>query len=299
MPRIQYVEWNPKPETLDIVGTANTIIAEYQAQGFDLTLRQLYYQFVSRDLLPNTERSYKNLGNTINRARMAGLINWDSIVDRTRNLRGNSHWGSPAEIVRACAHQFRYDLWKNQPRRVEVWIEKDALIGVIQGVCERWDVDYFACRGYNSQSEQWRSGRRFRRYQGQGQQTVVLHLGDHDPSGIDMTHDNQKRLWTFSESTSVDVDRIALNMPQVEQYGPPPNPTKLSDARAGNYVAQFGNDCWELDALEPQVIVDLIEDNITALVDMEQWEIDVERQDVARERITVLANDMDMEDDNG
>ncbi len=297
MPLIQYENWKPKAETVSIVDVANEIIANYEAQGFNLTLRQLYYQFVARALIANTERSYKNLGNTINRARMAGLIDWNSIVDRTRNLRGNNHWGSPAEIVRACADQFRYDLWADQPVRVEVWIEKDALVGVIQEVCERWDISYFACRGYNSQSEQWRSGRRFKRYSNAGQKTVILHLGDHDPSGIDMTDDNQRRLWTFSETTGTKVHRIALNMDQIEQYGPPPNPTKLTDARAPAYVEQFGGDCWELDALEPQVIVDLIETHITELVDMDQWDQDSERQDAARERISQVADDMEVDDD--
>ncbi len=296
MPRIAYIGKRFKPDTLAIIETANAIIAEYQAQGFDLTLRQLYYQFVARALIPNTERSYKNLGTTINNARLAGEIDWNAIVDRTRSLRGNSHWESPSDIIRGCANQFRYDLWENQPCRVEVWIEKDALVGVIQNICTTWDVDYYACRGYNSQSEQWRSGRRFRRYANSGQNTVLLHLGDHDPSGIDMTQDNRKRLWMFSESNSdVEVRRIALNMDQVEQYDPPPNPTKLSDSRASSYLDEFGHECWELDALEPQVIVDLIDEHITDLVDHEQWDLDTQRQDDARQQIEIIADNMEAE----
>jgi len=294
MPLIAYQEWNPGPKAVAAVAKANEIIANYRAQGFDLTLRQLYYQFVARDLLPNTERSYKNLGTTIDKARKAGMIDWEAIVDRTRSLRGNNHWESPGQIVRACATQFRYDLWENQPNRVEVWIEKDALVGVIESVCRRWDVDYFACRGYNSQSEQWRAGRRLKQYKADGQHPIILHLGDHDPSGIDMTADNTGRLSMFSEGL-VEVRRLALNMDQVDQYGPPPNPTKLTDSRAGEYVRRFGYECWELDALEPRTIVDLIDTTIASLVDDSQWEIDQQRQAEAREAIEAVADSMDQE----
>ncbi len=294
MPNIQYEQWKPKPETLEIVDKAVEIIQEYADQGFTLTLRQLYYQFVARGLIPNTERSYKNMGSTINRGRLAGLIDWDAIIDRTRNLETNSHWESPASIVRACANQFRYDLWENQDFRVEVWIEKDALVGVIEGICQQWDVDYFACRGYNSQSEMWRAGRRFKDYASNGQQTVILHLGDHDPSGIDMTDDNQRRLWLFSETTGTEVRRIALNMDQVEQYDPPPNPTKLSDSRADSYVENFGYECWELDALEPRVIADLIDEHIQDIVDVDMWNDRKEDQKAARRKISEVADEMEM-----
>ena len=88
MPKITYKEYRLKQASLDIINQANQIIREYSAQGFDLTLRQLYYQFVSRDLIPNSQREYKRLGSIINKGRLAGLVDWNAIVDRTRNLRG-------------------------------------------------------------------------------------------------------------------------------------------------------------------------------------------------------------------
>src|SRR5579864_7879084 len=104
MPKIAYKEFNFRAPTLAIVKKANEIIAEYAAQGFDLTLRQLYYQFVSRDLIPNTQKDYKNLGSIINDARLAGMIDWETIVDRTRELRSLSHWSDPSEIIAACGN---------------------------------------------------------------------------------------------------------------------------------------------------------------------------------------------------
>lgn len=287
MPCIKYQEKRFNRSSLKIIEQAIPIIASYEAQGFTLTLRQLYYQFVSRDLIKNKQTEYKRLGQIINDARLAGLIDWNSIEDRTRNLRGNGHWEDPAAIISGCANGYGIDLWEGQKYRPEVWIEKDALVGVIERVCSRLDVNYFACRGYSSQSEQWRAGRRLRRYAHDGQTPVVIHLGDHDPSGIDMTRDNDDRLSMFAAESFVWVKRVALNMDQIEQYGPPPNPAKMTDSRFEDYVSQFGEECWELDALEPKVIEDLIEREITELRDQAVYDEALARQE--RERAQLLA----------
>lgn len=277
---------------LNEIERANEIIASYSAQGFVLTLRQIYYQFVARDLIPNTLQSYKRLGGIINDGRLAGLIDWLAIEDRTRSLRSNPHWSSPASIIAASAAGFRYDKWADQPRRVEVWIEKDALTGVIEPACTELDVPYFACRGYSSQSEQWRAGQRFVSHLDDDQAVVVLHFGDHDPSGLDMTRDNADRLAMFTRS-NVEVVRVALNMDQIEQYGPPPNPAKLSDSRAAGYVTIYGYDSWELDALEPRVIDELIRNHVTALRDGERWEAACEREREARQVLSRMSDHYD------
>ncbi|MGZ2374917.1 hypothetical protein ACVI3U_002820 [Sinorhizobium medicae] len=256
--------------SVKIIEQANTIISAYQAQGFKLTLRQLYYQFVSRDLIANKQQEYKRLGSIINDARLAGLIDWNSIEDRTRNLRGVNTYEDPSDAISSALHNYAEDLWQGQVFRPEVWIEKDALVGVIEPVCVRWRVDFFACRGYSSQSEQYGAGKRFARMRASGIRPVVLHLGDHDPSGMDMTRDNRDRLAMFARH-GVKVIRLALNMDQIEEYGPPPNPAKETDSRAAGYIEQFGESSWELDALEPTVIERLIEDAIKADLDMDEW----------------------------
>lgn len=124
MPLIRYEDLKLGPRSLETVEQANEIIAEFEAQGFDLTLRQLFYQFVARGLIPNTQREYKRLGSVVNDGRVAGLIDWNSIVDRTRNLRALPHWDAPEDIVRACAQQFNHDLWADQPGYCEVWMRR-------------------------------------------------------------------------------------------------------------------------------------------------------------------------------
>lgn len=259
MTKIAYIEKTFAKSSLTVINQANEIIDEYQADGLKLTLRQLYYQFVSRDLIANKQSEYKRLGSIINDARLAGLVDWLAIEDRTRNLKSRSHWDDPGEIMESVVDSFRVDHWEGQPYRVEVWIEKEALTGVIAGICSTLDVPYFACKGYVSASELWRAARRFRvRYR--GQRVVVVHLGDHDPSGLDMTRDVFDRQDLFRGGAT--VNRIALNMGQIDKYNPPPNPAKVTDSRAAGYIAEYGSSSWELDALEPRVLRGLISDTV-------------------------------------
>lgn len=275
--------------TRRLIAEAEEIIDEYSAQGFELTLRQLYYQFVARGLMENSQLNYKRLGETVSKARLAGLLDWDVIVDRTRNLVENSHWSNPESIISSAASGYAIDKWADQDYRVEVWIEKEALVGVIERSCEDLDVPFFACRGYVSQSEQWRAGRRFRRYIKDGQAPVVIHLGDHDPSGIDMTRDNAERLEMFSWDY-IEVERIALNWDQVEKYNPPPNPAKMTDSRFGGYVTRFGNESWELDALDPKVLRELIEKEVLKYRDPDKWDAAVAREGEEKDSLFELSD---------
>lgn len=289
MPLIAYKSQRFNTESLRLINTANRIITEYDAQGFKLTLRQLYYQFVSRDIIPNTEQSYKRLGSIINDARLAGEIDWDSIEDRLRNLVTVPSWDETRDIINDAADWFQLDYWDSQDTRIEVWVEKDALTGVIEPTCNKYRVPYFACRGYCSQSEAWSAGQRFIDYKDRGQRVVVLHLGDHDPSGIDMTRDNRERLEMFADG-DINLIRLALNSDQVRKYNPPPNPAKITDSRAPNYIAEFGQSSWELDALEPRVIADLLNQNIRNFIDIERWNAAMEKEQKAKAHIRTAAS---------
>jgi hypothetical protein len=252
-----------------MIEQANAIIGEFVAQGFLLTLRQLFYQLVARELIENKQTEYKRLGDVIKNARRAGLIDWDAIEDRTRIVRRLASWGDPPELI-AAAEQYRENPRQGQDVRVEVWIEKDALIGVIERVCNDFRLPYFACRGNNSESEQYAAGKRFEAQLAEGLTPIVLHLGDHDPNGLDMTRDNRDRLALFARQP-VEVRRLALNMDQVERYRPPPNFAKETDTRFAAYAGLYGPECWELDALAPDVIASLIRAEIEGLIDVDSW----------------------------
>lgn len=252
-----YIKKSFTRATREIIRQAVAIVEEYEEQGLQITLRQLYYQFVSRDLIANKQSEYKRLGKIVSDARLAGFIDWDSIVDLTREIKELSHWSDPGDIITAAARSFRMDKWAGQKYRPEVWIEKEALVSVIRPICEALDVGYFACKGYVSQSSMREGAERLCRA---NQTPVIIHLGDHDPSGIDMTRDIADRQDLFGSLCH--LERIALNMDQVEKYGPPPNPAKMTDSRIGGYMSLYGDESWELDALEPSLLQSLIEDKV-------------------------------------
>jgi hypothetical protein len=273
----KYQDIRFRADTLELIDKIVELTKQYEAQGYTLTVRQLHYQFVSRGWLPNTEKTYDRLQTTISNGRLAGLISWTAIEDRGRGLKGLRTQNSPAAAVAAARASYRIDLWAGQDWRPEVWVEKQALEGVIGGICNELRVDFYACKGYDSQSMSWEAGQRFADYVRRGQRPIVFHLGDHDPSGRDMTRDNRERLSMFA-GVPVMVQRLALNLDQVDRYSPPPNPTKATDARAfgyGQYMEENFRDpqeCWELDALDPPVIRQLVSDAVGRVRDEKVWD---------------------------
>lgn len=330
MAKIKYANIKIGADRLAVIEQATAICDEYAAQGLRLTLRQVYYQHVARGLMANKQANYKRLGDILGDARMAGLFDWDHLHDRTRNLVDLAHWRSPSQLIENAARQYRTDLWKPQRERVEVWIEKDAGIGVIEGVCQANDVPYFSTRGYTSISELWSAAQRVGDHLRRGSRVTILHVGDHDPSGIDMSRDIGQRLATFllndwrrefggsSDSRAIRqsmrdgmrslgssiadetpsgrevppwrVRRIALTHEQVLQYEPPPNPAKVTDSRFAKYVEETGLDeSWELDALEPSMLADLIDSNIRAVRNDAVWDRSNYQQERDRALLTKVS----------
>lgn len=289
MPKIAYKDVNFQSGSLETINLAIGIVDEYENQGYDLTLRQLYYQLVARGYIPNNERSYKRIGNLINDARLAGLIDWHAITDRTRSMHKNNHWDNPAQIIRASIQQYAIDTRESQPNYIEVWVEKEALVDVVGKACKGLDVPFFACRGYVSQSEMWAASRRF---YDNGRDNYIIHLGDHDPSGVDMTRDITDRMELFG--ANVEVRRIALNFDQIEQYAPPPNPAKITDSRANGYIDRYGSESWELDALNPATLKELITDEVLLLTDMDLWDEERSREMKEKSSMKVYAEKLDI-----
>lgn len=279
-------------EALKLIDIINAILEDYQSQGYDLSLRQVFYQLVSKAIIENTERSYKNVGNLVSDARLAGLIDWEIIKDRGREMVQNPHWSSAASIVAACANQFRVDRWENQPNYVEVMVEKQALEGVLIPVCSEWDVPFTANKGYSSSSAIYEASKRFLQRAEDDKALFILYLGDHDPSGIDMTRDVNDRMELFLSGSGASVQRLALNMDQVREMNPPENPAKITDSRAAGYIKRFGHSSWELDAIEPRQLAAIVSEAIERLVDKAAWHKSGKRQQEGRDALTKVAAKM-------
>jgi hypothetical protein len=313
-------------EKLELV---NSIIEEYQEQGYVLTLRQLYYQLVSRDVIPNKQAEYSKLSTLLKEGRMAGLVDWDAIEDRLRKPYTPASFESPKDIIKAAMQQFCLDRQDGQDNYLECWVEKDALSGVLKRVTSKYHVPILVNRGYSSVSSMYDSFVRFEMALRARQKVKIIYLGDFDPSGIDMIRDIETRIsefllgyesqryfpkffheayptkdeqWKYLEEFNQDfteekdkfklgeviemyeegrrvewvkenfeVIPIALNKHQVEQYDLPPNPAKTTDPRSKEFIATHGNESWEVDALNPSILNNLLENSIKSFIDLDLY----------------------------
>lgn len=326
----------------------NRIIREYQGQGLILTLRQLYYQLVSRDVIPNQQKEYAKLSRLLKEGRMAGIVDWGAIEDRLRVAEKPSAWDHPSDIINACVAQYEKPRMKGQENYLEVWVEKDALSGVLSRVTEKYHVPILVNRGYSSASAIYDSYKRFRLAMEAGQIVTILYVGDYDPSGIDMIRDVKDRPlemllpkaeefieeaydeWIKNEHDgdrpsgyddlledyeddedcyTIDEDDdeirhfdslrafvksrfavvpIALTRAQVTRYKPPPNPAKTTDPRSGKFISEHGTKSWEVDALRPEVLNDLLETEIVSRIDIDKYNAVLEEEKVDIKKLEKL-----------
>lgn len=280
--------YNPTGRTKRDLVYIIDIVDDYAAQGLTLTLRQLYYQLVSKDLISNNEKSYKRIGTIVSRARLGGILDWDAVEDRVRVPKMPPEYGSLDVLVEAAFASYRLPRLMGQETYVELWVEKDALAGVLAPIAYKYHVGLMVNRGYSSTSAMKEAGDRIRlKCEETGTESAhILYLGDFDPSGEDMVRDVGDRLNLFANHgiedgqyavqgvlewhLDITVQKIALTMPQIKKHQPPPNPAKLTDSRAKEFVAKHGKQSWEVDALPPRELKRLIELELDSLIDMDK-----------------------------
>jgi len=276
-----------------IVGIAE----EYQQQGYKLTLRQLYYQLVSRDIIPNKQAEYKKISHILKHGRMAGIVDWNIIEDRIR-VPYIPYWctGIPGAL-QDTLKQYRLNRQQNQRVYIECVSEKDALSGILRRVTKQYHIRLMINRGYSSLSAMYDARNRFKSYADAGYRTVIIYLGDHDPSGLDMIRDVRERLAELGLA-SIEVIPIALTMDQINQYNPPPDPAKITDPRAAWYIQEYGNHSWEVDALPPNVLTDLLTNTIQGLIDMDIFNESMGRETADKDELARLIEDFNEESED-
>ena len=264
--KIAYKESRFSSASLARIERVNEIIAEYLAMDLRLTLRQLYYQLVSRNVIRNSQKEYKNLGHLVSEARLAGRVDWDAIEDRVRVPRAPSEFNNLQELVAAAVASYRLPRWDGQEKYVELWVEKDALAGVLEPLASEFHVTMAVNRGYSSQTAMKDAADRFAAKVSDGFDPLLFYLGDHDPSGEDMVRDIDTRL-DLLRAGGVHVKKLALTMTQITHFNPPPNPANMADSRAEGYVARHGTEAWEVDALPPDELARIIRREFTRIID--------------------------------
>ncbi len=276
---------------LQMIEKANEILAEYDTK---LTVRQLYYQFVSRDLIPNTPRSYQNMTVLLTDARYAGLVDWDALEDRGREVAAPLEFQNLKHRVDSALANYRLPRWDDQPMYAELWVEKQALAGVLSPLAREFHAPLMVNKGYSSASAMYESAQRINGATGGGyeKESIIFYLGDHDPSGEDMVRDIQERLEEFGVE-NLEVRKLALTMAQIKRFKPPPNPAKISDSRAAAYIAKFGNESWEVDALPPRELTRIIRDAFVSVIDQELMDAVIEKENTDKQRLKKLVESVE------
>lgn len=281
------------------------LVERYEQEGYSLTLRQLYYQLVAADIIPNDMKMYRKLSPLVVELREAGLIDWDSIVDRARAVNLPWYTGGVADAISTIKAQYRLDRMSGQSKYIELWIEKDALSDVVGRVTGRYGIRLVVNKGYTSATFMYEAVQRMKSAWHCGKRPLILYMGDHDPSGLDMTRDIRDRMIDYRAPSDMSVEHIALLSPQISLYNPPPNPAKLSDPRAESYIERFGPSSWELDALRPQVLEEIAQTAILRHIDQVAYAAVLHREKADKDELTRLitrynndpAKDEDDDDD--
>ena len=271
------------------------ITDEYAEQDLKMTLRQLYYQLFVRKIIKNEGKDYRRVSYVTTEGRMSGLIDWEVIEDRLRQPRIPQEFDSPKEIMYVAIDSYRKPRHEGQENYIEVWIEKDALSGVLAPIADEYHVTLMVNRGYYSTSAVHDSAERFLDAMNQGKKCVILYMGDHDPSGLDMVKDIQNRLDIFK--VDVDVRIIAITKEQIEKYNLPPDEAKSDDPRFNGYILDHGAISWELDALPPEILNQILANALESVIEMEKYVGVVAEENEEKANMKRIIDQMDFEDD--
>jgi hypothetical protein len=203
-------------------------------------------------------------------------MDWEAIEDRGRQPRQQSEFTGLQDLVETAIYSYRLPRWEGQEHYAELWVEKDALAGVLSPLAEEFHVTLMVNKGYSSQSAMFESAERFKN--AEDRIPILFYLGDHDPSGEDMVRDIEDRLTMFGVD-GLQVEKLALTMEQIEQYKPPPNPAKVKDPRARAYIRQHGHSSWEVDALPPEVLSEIIHSAFNNIVNTAKMDMVKEKEE--------------------
>jgi hypothetical protein len=232
-----------------------------------MTNRQVFYRLVSLGLIAKTETEYRSTAcRLLTEMRLDGAIPFGWIADNTRWMRKPKSYGSLDRFLALAAQTYRRAVWDAQDEYVEVWIEKDALAGVVYDVTAEWDVPLMVTRGYASLSFLHEAAEAIA---ARWQPAHIYFFGDFDPSGVDIARTTEARLREFASDAEIEFERVAVTPKQIEEWSLPTRPTKRTDTRSRGFVAES----VELDAIPPATLRSLVQDRIERHVDHEQLKV--------------------------
>jgi hypothetical protein len=250
-------EW---AKTKDLIRVATAILE----REYPMTIRQLFYRIVSVGVIENSRSSYQLVSRVMTTARKDGRCSYEYITDRSRPEYIPNVWTDAAGYAEAVKKSYRKDYWATQPNHVEVWTEKDAIIGCIQPLTDKLGITVRVGRGFSSTTKKHEISRTFQKIT---KNIFVLYLGDHDPSGVAI-EDNLR----CTIDAGFEMERLAIHHSDIREFNLPPLRVKETDSRSGGFLAYHGSECVELDALPPNELRARIENAVTGLRDSVLWD---------------------------
>jgi hypothetical protein len=233
-----------------------------------ITGRGIGYKLFTAGLIPSMSTSdMQKVYRLLRQAREEDTIPWEWIVDETRSLERVSTWDNPAAYARAVARSYRRDFWNQQPARVEVWSEKGTIRGLLQPVLDEYAVGFRVMHGFASATAVYDVAQ-----DDDGRPLIVLYVGDYDPSGMFMSEEDLPTRLDKYDGQHVELRRVALKRAHTSGLSSFPAADKKKDKRYAWFVRNFGKRCWELDALDPNVLRDIVEEEIKAEIEPVAWE---------------------------
>jgi hypothetical protein len=271
----------PQKRTRVLWDQIMSVVGEYER----MSVRQLFYQMVSRGYVEKVEEEYDRVQETSVQMRLAGVLPYRKIVDGGRERRQYPTYSDMDEALANTANVYRRNHWITQEYHVEVWCEKDALSGIIGPICNQYGVTYVACRGFPSLTIRYESAQEFIR---QGKPAIVFYFGDHDASGRSISSNLEEEL--RQHGAFVSVIRMALEPAQIAAHSLPTRPNKKTDSRRRKFAEEFGDASVELDALPPDVLADMVRESIESTIDVDEWNRITEIEALERMTMESLAD---------
>lgn len=248
-------------KTLALLDAAREVLTAHHP----MTVRQVYYQLVSRQVIENSRTQYQAVSNALVSARKEGLVPWDWIEDRLRRPRHVSMWQNLTEFWATVKNSYRRDVWVDQGAYLECWLEKDALSGIVEDVLNPFCVTLNVGRGYDGWDSIHNAAGRY-----EGKDVTILYFGDFDPSGEDMVRSLEERLNFFD--VYPEIVKVALTLDDITAHNLPPDFTKATDTRRAAFVAKYGDVSVELDALPIDVLQERIRAEVESRMDLDALE---------------------------
>jgi|SRR5262245_15997289 len=231
-----------------------------------MTIRHLFYRLVGLGVIEKTERAYKTLCGHLAKWRRDGEVAWDSFTDSTRWHIAPPMFDNPEDAWKRTCRSYRRDLWATQYWYIEVWVEKDAIAGLIEPVTREFGVPLFVCRGFASLSSMYSAALTFKEVQEQAKEVCIYHLADYDPSGH-AAADAIERTFENDFDCPINFERIAILPEHIEQFDLATRPVKEST----HTRSWTGAECVELDSMRPADLRGLIEAAITSRIEARAW----------------------------